>query len=89
MITVAAQFASLLFSSALLQHQTKLILNNQTDYDHRKKNFSYSKGTLFNLRLIFGPHLSLAFLSIFIPRLNVRSRERDCIYGRPQYTKIM
>lgn len=89
MLTVAAQSVSLLFTSALLQHQIKLIFNNQTDYDHRKKNFGYSKGTIFNLRLIFGPHLILAFLSIFIPRLNVRSRERDCIYGRPQYTKIM
>lgn len=89
MATFTSQLVALIFAASLLHHQVNLILNNQTDHDYRKKNFSYSKGRLFNFRLIFGPYFTLAFLSIIFPRLNVKSRERDCIYGRPQYTKIM
>ena len=34
------------------------------------------------------PHAEFVWTSIK-PKFNVKSRESDCIYGRPQYTKVM
>ena len=84
-----ALFVSSLVASALLWSHFDLILRNQTEWERKRGINMYSRGKIFNFKLVFGPYPSLALLTIFCPRLNVRSRELDCIYGRPQYTKIM
>jgi len=81
---------ALLISGSLFLSQTKLILLNQTEYEHSKQIKTYAqRGIVFNLKLIFGPNLILMPLACLLPKFNVRSREADCIYGRPQYTKVM
>jgi len=81
---------ALLVSGSLLLTQTRLILLNQTEHEHSNKITTYAKrGCVFNLRLIFGPNLILMPFACLLPKFNVRSREADCIYGRPQYTKVM
>ena len=48
------------FSGSLLINQIKLIVLNMTDYEAAHQIKTYSKrGTVFNLRLIFGPNLCL------------------------------
>jgi len=79
-----------LIAGSLLINQIKLIVLNMTDYEAAHQIKTYSKrGTVFNLRLIFGPNLCLLPLILIWPKFNVKSRESDCIYGRPQYTKVM
>jgi len=81
---------ALIMAGAILFVQAKLALLNQTEYEHSKNIKTYSqRGVLFNLRLICGPNLVLMPLAFIWPKFNVRSREADCIYGRPQYTKVM
>merc|ERR1712150_262641 len=72
---------------SLLTFHLFLILNNQTSFEWKNNIKKYSRGYLFNLKLIFGPNLLLIPLNFLWPWLNIRSRELDCIYGRPQYTK--
>ena len=48
------------FLGSLLINQIKLIVLNMTDYEAAHQIKTYSKrGTIFNLRLIFGPNLCL------------------------------
>jgi palmitoyltransferase len=87
---VASYFCSLVFTVPLLINHLNLIARNLTDYEKKENIQTYSKrGIIFNLQLIFGPNLFIMPLVLFWPKLNVRSREADCIYGRPQYTKVM
>jgi palmitoyltransferase len=79
-----------LIAGSLLINQIKLIVLNMTDYESAHEIKTYSKrGAVFNLRLIFGPNLCLLPLVLIWPKFIVKSRESDCIYGRPQYTKVM
>jgi len=83
-------FVALLIAASLLFTQLKLILNNCTEYEHAKHIATYSqRGIIFNLRLVFGQNLFLLPFAFVWPKFYVRSRESDCIYGRPQYTKVM
>lgn len=89
MFFICSVTVSCLIALSLLISHFRLILENQTEYERRQNDKSFSKGYLFNFKLVFGQFPSIAVLTIFCPRLNVRSREMDCVYGRPQYTKIM
>jgi len=90
MFLVVFLLAGCLVSGSLLINQIKLIVLNMTDYEAANQIKNYSKrGIAFNLRLIFGPNLLLLPLVLIWPKFNVKSRESDCIYGRPQYTKVM
>lgn len=84
-----ALLVAILVAGSLLVSHVRLVLANQTEYERRRGDSSFSRGALFNFKLVFGPYPTVACLALFCPRINVRSRELDCIYGRPQYTKIM